>query len=67
MSQCDGPKCKVIGVPENDKPHRPPYSWLQVTTYSAALGTLVKEFCSGDCASKFFALSNDEWAEVWGL
>lgn len=28
MTACDNPRCANTGVPENDKPYRPPYAWL---------------------------------------
>lgn len=30
MIECDSPTCGKIGDPENDKPLRPPYGWLQM-------------------------------------
>ena len=49
-TKCDNPDCKMIGLPESEKPYVPPYGWLTLKGHFVGCGPAVTvEVCSTDC------------------
>jgi len=51
--ECDNPFCRKTGIPESDKPYRPPYGWLTMKGSFFGSGPSIKvEVCSVECLEK---------------